>query len=113
MSFSLSKIKDKKAMIITLSVLGLIIILSLGLFFWGRGLGFKFAPSNQNLPAPDFLNVAEKAEFGLPPEVKVQSLKRNAAGKVLVYRIINSDQDIVLDPSKIGPISPHQKPTIK
>jgi hypothetical protein len=113
MPFTLPKIKNKNTMIILAVILVIIIILGLFVFFGSRDSGSESLQSSslngQNLPTPEFLSTAEKEKFGLPSEAQVQSLKRDAAGQVLVYKIIRSDQDIVVDPAKITPLSPRQK----
>ena len=70
-------------------------------------------PGADNLPAPEFLTAQEKADFRLDDGVKAQVLSRNASGAPTVYRLINTEADIVMDPSKIGPISPRQLETAK
>ena len=105
--------KNKKLVII--SIIAAIIIIG-GLIFWlvSKNIHNNSAPKQANpnssaLPAPQFLNNAEKLQLGLPPETRVQSLKQDASGAVTVYKIIKTDQDIVADPSKIGSISPRQE----
>ena len=68
---------------------------------------------NVNLPAAEFLTAQEKADFRLNDDVKAQVLIRNASGTPTVYKLINTEADIVADPSKIGPISPRQLETAK
>lgn len=57
---------------------------------------------------PDFLSAQEKAVLRLDNSVKAQVLTRDASGSPAVYKIINSDADIITDPSKIGSLSPRQ-----
>ena len=98
-------------------LINILIILFIGLVVLGLIIFFK-SNNLQNISRPDntknffpldYLSVVEKEKFGLPATAKVQALKRNESGQVLVYKIIRSDQDIVLDPSKISPLSPHQR----
>ncbi|MCX6794750.1 MAG: hypothetical protein NTY31_02060 [Candidatus Falkowbacteria bacterium] len=69
--------------------------------------------ADANSPAPEFLTAEEKTYFKLDNNVKAQVLGRNASGTPTVYKLINTDADIIADPSKIGPISPRQLETAK
>lgn len=66
-----------------------------------------------NSSASEFLTDQEKTYFKLDNNVKAQVLGRNASGTPTVYKLINTDADIITDPSKIGPISPRQLETAK
>lgn len=98
--------KNRKLFII-LSVL-VALLLFVVIIFWAVPAK-KNSPSAPNAYQPEFLSDSEKQALNLPLETKVQSLGRNKEGKVTVYRIINDDSQIILDPSKIGPISPRQR----
>ena len=109
-------IKDKKARLISLGILLFLIIVAATWFFMSGprdsaevDLVAPLGADGRVLPAPDFLSEEEKDGFGLPAEAKVQSLKRDENGQVMVYKIIRSDSDIILDPAGIAPISPRQK----
>ena len=58
------------------------------------------------MPIPEFLSAAEKEKLKILPNFKIQSLGRDASGQVTVYKVIKTDSDIILDPSKITPINP-------
>ncbi len=108
-------IKNKKFLFSALGILLIILIVALAIIFWskkspeGGEPGSLTDAAGKNLPAPEFLTDEEKDSFGLPAEVKAQALTRDVSGKILVYKIIKSDNDVVLDPAAIGPISPRQK----
>lgn len=53
----------------------------------------------------DFLSAEEKKSFDLVTDLKVQAIKRDEQGEVMVYKIIRDDKDIT-DPANIKPISP-------
>jgi len=57
---------------------------------------------------PEFLTPEEKQSFNIPNDFKAQAIKRGDNGEVMVYKLIRSDSDVV-DPAKIGPISPRSK----
>jgi hypothetical protein len=60
------------------------------------------------LAEPDFLTAQEKTALRLDNSVKAQVLTRDASGSPAVYKLINSDADIIFDPSKIRSLSPRQ-----
>jgi hypothetical protein len=66
------------------------------------------APSAADMPEPidwksqiagefkiEFMNDVEKTTMNIPQETKVQVLARDENGKILAYKIITSDADIV------------------
>jgi hypothetical protein len=78
---------------------------------------------SQNSPAPvqddqtvgrtnnfqiEFLQPEEQARFNISPELKIQVLNRAADGRVLVYKVIKSEFDVISDPALVGSISPRQ-----
>lgn len=67
--------------------------------------------ADTNLPASEFLTDQEKTYSD--KNIKAQVLGRNASGTPTVYKLINTEADIVADPSKIGSISPRQSETAK
>lgn len=110
--------KNKKLVIISGASLVFLIIIGAIIFLKLINIAELNTPENTNilgrgLPVPEFLTAAEKDSFGLPADSKVQSLKRNSEGKILVYKIIRLDSDIVLDPAAIKPISPRQESVIR
>lgn len=66
----------------------------------------KDQPANNAPSAPEFLTSQEKAYLNLSDSVRAQVLGRNANGEPAVYKVIKTDADIILDPTKIEPISP-------
>ena len=102
MKFKISK-KQKKIIILAV-VLGLIIIASL-LFFFNRQNRSK---QNVNLGS-DFLNKSEKIDLNIKPETKIQVLKRDAAGNVVLYKVIKNDSDIVTDLNQIKAETPRER----
>ncbi len=63
----------------------------------------------KDLPKPEFLTPAEKAQFKLSDNIKAQVLNRDASGTPTVYKLINNDYDVVADPANVAPISPRQQ----
>jgi len=110
--------KNKKLIIILIIVLAIVLLIA-GLVALRHKKGTPATGGNkvtntptQNLPAPEFLNDADKLELGIAPEQKIQAW-RDANGKIVGYKVIKSDADIILDLAAIGPISPRQKPLVK
>lgn len=52
---------------------------------------------------PEFLTIEEKKSFRLEESTKVQVISRNPDGKIMVYKIINNNKDIVA-PKNVGPV---------
>jgi uncharacterized protein YoxC len=100
---------SKKKIIIIASIIVALIILILAAIFIYKNNQAKNAINEKNNTVqtftPDFLSPEEKTGFGLPTDVKVQSLKRDANNEVMVYKIIRSDSDIT-DPASVKAISP-------
>ena len=97
----------KKIIIIAAASLALILIIISVIFIYQRNKANQ-ANKNEQVFTPDFLSTAEKAKLNIPADAKIQAVTRDSKGEVNVYRIIKSDADVV-DPAKIGPISPHAK----
>lgn len=109
--------KNKKLLI--LSVVGVVI-----LFVFMALIISQFNSNKSTKPSPDplvdnngeqaapfepeFLTPEEKQSFNIPADFKAQAIKRGDNGEVMVYKLIRSDSDVV-DPAKIGPISPRTK----
>jgi len=105
-------IKNKKNIII--GILGLMLITALVLAIVNRRKSAiqnqdSLSTGNVNFSQPEFLTSQEKAAFSLDDNIKAQVLKRDANGQPAVYKLINSDADIVNDASKIGSLSPRQE----
>jgi len=105
MKFNLSK-KQKR---LSLSILVLILIISL-IFFIVNYTNQKKKNednniSNSTIIKPVFLDAAEKAALNISPETKVQVIKRTAAGKILLYKVIKNNNDIITDLNQIKPLT--------
>lgn len=111
--------KNKKILIIS-SLALMVLIIIVVIFVSGHKSSGNKALNNSGsevvLPpkvvgaTPEFLTDSEKTQLGIPAAEKIQTLERDASGAVTVYKIIKNDSDIVSDRTKIGPISPNQKP---
>ena len=98
----------KKIIIIAAASLALILIIVSVIFIYQKNKANQANNKNEQVFTPDFLSTAEKAKLNIPADAKIQAVTRDSKGEVNVYRIIKSDADVV-DPAKIGPISPHAK----
>lgn len=99
----------KKYKILAL-ILGLLVIIILLWLAWSKIFG-RYNGQNLrggNLAAPEFMNAQEKKQFQVPSELKAQIINRNEAGGITVYKIVNTDADVVLDPNKVPALSPRQ-----
>lgn len=109
---------DKKKWLLISSSALVIILVVFGTWLFLSRLTSKSNPvgsviNNQNhpsLPTPQFMNDADKSAFGLPADLKVQILGRDASGTVTVYKVIKQPSDIVADPSAVAPLSPRRLP---
>ncbi len=102
---------NKKKIIIFIIVGFLVIFVIAALVI--RSIGLK----KVNNPVPvspvsnfqaDFLSESDKKAADISTDLRIQALKRDADGEVMVYKIIRSDSDIT-DPAKITPSSPNLK----
>ncbi len=104
--------KNKKSLISILLVLGLIILLAIIILAWKQLSANKTNKELNNMSTStfqaDFLKPEEKQALNIPADLKVQALKRDADGSVMVYKIIRNDSEAV-DPAKIAPISPRAR----
>ncbi len=113
----MNKIINKKLIIIIGLILFLILLIIGIIIFWRVRLrALAPRPTSQSSKvsrsissAPSFLTVVQKQKLGISTQLKVQALKRNARGQLMVYRIIKSNSDIIYNPSKIAPILPVTK----
>ena len=95
---------DKRKKIIFLIALALVFIVS-GLFLLIKN-NQKTTNNNSAIStefSPEFLTNKEKEGFMIDPSIKAQVMSRDADGKIKVYRIINSDSDII-NPKEVSPI---------
>ena len=100
----------KKQKIIGLSFLGLLLIISLSLIIFDLRSTAKLA-DNQNRSAlkPVFLTNVEKTALNINPETKIQVIKKDTAGNLMLYKVIKNDADIVTDLKKLEPNPPQKK----
>lgn len=102
--------KNKKIVILVcVGVLVLLIVLAL-IFNQSRQNKATEVPVNNvaQVFRADYLSEAEKQKLEIPNNTKVQALKRNTQGEVMVYKIIRTDKDIV-NPNDIAPLSPRAR----
>lgn len=85
----------KKKYIIVLSVVVLIlVVISLSVSLLKSNIKRDNTPVSKNF-APEFLSAAELNSFRIATSTKAEVIKRDQTGKVIIYRIIHSDSDIV------------------
>jgi hypothetical protein len=95
---------------IAFTVLGLLLIVIISLIFIK-----KKSPSNVEINSkPEefqviFLDEAEKASLNIKPEAKIQVLQRDATGKVILYKAIKNDTDVVNNLDEIKAVSPNTR----
>ena len=79
---------------------------------------FLIKKKNSNLPAvnnsaalikPVFLDSAEKAALNIKAATKVQVIERSPAGKIMLYKVINNDSDIISNAAQLAPAPTHLK----
>jgi competence protein ComGF len=92
----------KKKYIIVSSVVILILIIILLLASLLKGTNKKDNTTTKTF-TPEFLSTAELNTFKIATSTKAEVIKRDPSGKVIIYRIINSDKDIV-NPEEVKPI---------
>ncbi|MEI6529493.1 MAG: hypothetical protein WCN88_03800 [Candidatus Falkowbacteria bacterium] len=99
--------KNKK-LIIIVSAIALISIVAAVIILKPSRLFYK-SSETVNVPAEnftaDFLSPNEKQSLDITTDLKVQAIKRDEQGEVMVYKIIREDKDII-NPANIKPISP-------
>lgn len=104
---------NNKKNLIIIGFIALILIAALVLAIVNRQ---KSGGGNVNMQAPgetgpQFMTATEKDELRVDAGLKAQILNRDASGTPTVYKVINNDADIVMDPSTIAPLSPRQLKT--
>lgn len=103
MKFNLSK----KQKLLSLIILAFVLIIGLIFFSIKNSNQKKISKQNNNsnsiIIKPVFLDNAEKASLNISPKNKIQVIKRNAQGKVGLYKVINNDRDIITDLNQITP----------
>lgn len=101
---------DKKKIIIIASAVLVILLVSFGVYLYKKNQDrlIQESKNKEEVFTPEFLSTEEKTKLEIPLETKIQSVSRDESGELEVYRIIKTDSDVV-DPSKVGPISPRKK----
>lgn len=101
MKFSLFK-KNKNKKIIGLALLGLLLIVVIFLiFFRTKNTNNQLTEPGSTILKPIFLSNQEKTDLNIKPETKIQVIQRDAAGKIILYKVINNDSDIVTDLNQV------------
>lgn len=95
---------DNKKKLIIFGVALVIILIALAIYFLSIKEN-KTIPNDQNQAPiveynPEFMSNEEKASRNLPSEAKIQIFEDSSGHRV--YRVIRKDEDIVLDPSRVG-----------
>jgi len=100
--------KNKKTILLIIG--GVILIVIIALVIWQVYLKKSKAQTANTVPVfkADFLQADEKQKLGIPVDLKIEALSRDAQGGVMVYKVIKQDSDVV-DPAKLNPISPRTK----
>lgn len=95
---------NKKKLIIV-SLLGiLLLILVIFLINWTKDS--KNSPNEpEKVFVPEYLNSEEKQSLGIPEEAKIQVINRDNNGKVSIYKVVESDNQVV-NPEEVSPLSP-------
>lgn len=93
---------DKKSLMIFGAAVGVLVLIIASALLSRKEKPLSAGPGVQ----PSFLAAEEKQELNISPNLRIQAISRDQNGKVTVYKIINSDSDIVSDPSSLGPVNP-------
>lgn len=95
--------KNKKILILSAALVLLVILISTILLMNKKdkkiSMSEQFSVVANNSKTvdnfkPEFLSVEEKQKYQLLPEVKVQAVKRDEGGELMIYKIIRNDKDI-------------------
>lgn len=101
MKFSISK----KQKIILVAFILLLIFVIFYIFIINKNINKKINNKQSEVFVPTFLEDKEKNRLNIRSENKIQVLKRNAEGKIILYKIIREEGDIVTSLEQIVPIS--------
>lgn len=104
MKFDISK---KQAKIILAVLISFLIFFVVYMFIINKGVNKKINDKQAEVFVPTFLDEAEKIRLNVRPENKIQVLKRNAEGKIILYKVIQKDSDIVTNLDQITSVSPN------
>ena len=104
MKFSLSK---KQIKIILAFIISLLIFFVIYIFIINKNAIKKNIDKRAEVFVPTFLDDAEKTRLNIRPENKIQVLERNAEGKIILYKVIRKDSDIVTNLDQITSTPPN------
>ncbi len=91
------KLPNKKTVFIILAVIFiLVVIVLLIIFLRGRHASVPSTPTvTTTTTVPIFMTTDEKKELKISDDLKVQILNRDPQGKIMTYKIIKADDDVV------------------
>ncbi len=105
MKFHLSK-KQKSILIIVLAFAALILVTMILVFSKHKNNDNQLNEPGSTVLKTVFLNNKEKTELNIQPETKIQVIKKDADGKIVLYKVIRNDSDIITDLNQIKAVSP-------
>lgn len=91
--------------IIIISIATIFLISTSIFFIKNNRLNVFNDADNEEIFIPEFLSSVEKQSLGIPEENNIQVVTRDDNGEVLVYRVIESD-DQVINPGDVESVSP-------
>jgi len=101
---------SKRHKIVGSALLGLLlIIVILFIFLKNKNINNQLTEPGSTIIKPVFLNDQEKTDLNIKPETKIQVIQKDAAGKIILYKVINNDSDIVTDLNQVEA----QRPDLK
>jgi high-affinity Fe2+/Pb2+ permease len=100
----------KQKTVIFAGLILILLIIAVTLFFNHRKKTSSPVLNNSAaLIKPVFMVSAEKAALNIKAETKVQVIKRSPDGKIMLYKVINNDSDIISNASQLAPPATHVK----
>ena len=107
MKINLSK---KQKIIIFSGLILILLIIAVGFFFNQKKKSSSPAVNNSAaVIKPVFLDSAEKTALNIKADTKVQVIKRSPDGKIMLYKVINNDSDIISNAAQLAPAATHVK----
>lgn len=100
---------SKKQKIFSILLLGLLLIIVILIFLKNKNNTNQLTEPGSTVLKPVFLDNKEKTDLNIKPELKIQVLQRNAEGKIILYKVIKSDNDIITDLNQIKAENPDFK----
>lgn len=99
---------------ILLIIIGFVILVGLGLLIWSGKSGLKGKNNlKDGVVTPEFMSAQDKEKFQVPQNLKAQIINKDEKGEITVYKIVNTDNDVIPNPSKIPSITPRQNDQAK